>query len=49
MEVDIYWINIPGDGKLGIIPRPRGGDWLEDEIITRYERAARMGQTEYRK
>jgi protein-tyrosine phosphatase len=34
MKVDIYWINIPGDGKLGIIPRPRGGDWLEDEIIS---------------
>jgi protein-tyrosine phosphatase len=30
----IYWINDPtvGDKCLGIMPRPRGNDWLEDEI-----------------
>jgi protein-tyrosine phosphatase len=30
----IYWINdtIVGDKRLGIMPRPRGNDWLEDEI-----------------
>jgi protein-tyrosine phosphatase len=32
MQVKIYWINEIGSGRLGIIPRPRGGDWLEDEI-----------------
>ena len=30
----IYWINEKevGDKMLGIMPRPRGNDWLEDEI-----------------
>ncbi len=32
MYIDIYWIDIPVKGKIGIMPRPRGGDWLEDEI-----------------
>lgn len=27
-----YLIEGPWPGKLAIIPRPRGGDWLEDEI-----------------
>jgi protein-tyrosine phosphatase len=32
MQVRIYWISGVEFGRLGIIPRPRGGDWLEDEI-----------------
>ena len=32
MQVKIYWINGIESGQLGIMPRPRGGDWLEDEI-----------------
>jgi hypothetical protein len=32
MQVKIYWINGIESGRLGIMPRPRGGDWLEDEI-----------------
>lgn len=32
MQVDIHWIDGIGSGRLGIMPRPRGGDWLEDEI-----------------
>jgi protein-tyrosine phosphatase len=32
MKPDLYWIpNIPY-GRLAIMPRPRSGDWLEDEI-----------------
>lgn len=27
-----YWIEGPWKGGLAILPRPRGGDWLEDEI-----------------
>ncbi len=27
-----YQIEGPWQGELAIIPRPRGGDWLEDEI-----------------
>ena len=32
MQVRIYWISEIESGRLGIMPRPRGGDWLEDEI-----------------
>lgn len=29
----IYWINqLKKSGKLGMMPRPRGGDWLSDEM-----------------
>src|ERR1700748_842061 len=27
-----YWLNLSTPAKLAIVPRPRGGDWLEDEI-----------------
>jgi rhodanese-related sulfurtransferase len=33
MKPTIYWIEGIPDGRLGIITRPRGGDWLEDEIM----------------
>jgi hypothetical protein len=29
---NIYWLNISLPGRLGIAARPRGNDWLEDEI-----------------
>lgn len=29
----IYWINEFKNGNIGIMARPRGNDWLEDEII----------------
>jgi len=33
MNTPLYWIeDITTDGKLAISPRPRGSDWLEDEI-----------------
>jgi protein-tyrosine phosphatase len=32
MKVDVYWIIGGSKPLLGIMPRPRGGDWLEDEI-----------------
>jgi protein-tyrosine phosphatase len=32
MEVKSYSINGPWKGRLAIVPRPRGGDWLEDEV-----------------
>jgi protein-tyrosine phosphatase len=28
----MYWIEGPTPGRLAIMPRPRGGDWLEDEV-----------------
>lgn len=32
MRTDLFWIEGPWPGRLAIMPRPRGGDWLEDEI-----------------
>lgn len=32
MGADVYWIEGPWSGRLAIVPRPRGGDWLEDEV-----------------
>ena len=32
MRTELYWIPNPGSGRLAIGPRPRGGDWLDDEI-----------------
>jgi protein-tyrosine phosphatase len=32
MLAELYWIEGPWPGRLAIMPRPRGGDWLEDEI-----------------
>ena len=32
MRRDVYWINGPWPGKLGILPRPRGADWLDYEV-----------------
>lgn len=32
MRAEVYWIPGPWPGRLGILPRPRGGDWLADEV-----------------
>lgn len=32
MRVEIFWIGDVGRGRLAVLPRPRGGDWLDDEI-----------------
>ncbi len=32
MKTELYWIEGPWPGRLAILPRPRGGDWLEDEV-----------------
>jgi protein-tyrosine phosphatase len=32
MQPEIYWIKSPWNGQLAVLPRPRGGEWLEDEI-----------------
>src|SRR5438309_6783060 len=34
MKTELYWIEGPWPGRLAIMPRPRGGDWLEDEILS---------------
>jgi len=32
MPTQLYWIDGPWPGRLAVAPRPRGGDWLEDEV-----------------
>ncbi len=32
MWTSLYWVNGPWPGKLALAARPRGEDWLEDEI-----------------
>lgn len=32
MRTELYWIPGVSPGRLAIMPRPRGGDWLEDEV-----------------
>jgi protein-tyrosine phosphatase len=32
MRPELYWIEGPWPGRLAIVPRPRSGDWLEDEV-----------------
>jgi protein-tyrosine phosphatase len=32
MRPEVFWIDRVGEGLLGIMPRPRGGDWLDGEI-----------------
>lgn len=34
MRTEIYWVDGPWSGRLGLAARPRGGDWLEDEIAS---------------
>lgn len=33
MKPEIYWIGGPWRGRLAIVGRPRGNDWLEDEVL----------------
>ncbi|MGC2656994.1 MAG: dual specificity protein phosphatase family protein [Bryobacteraceae bacterium] len=32
MPTELYWVDGPWSGKLALASRPRGGDWLEDEM-----------------
>jgi protein-tyrosine phosphatase len=32
MMTTLYWIADLKTGRLAVMPRPRGGDWLEDEV-----------------
>jgi protein-tyrosine phosphatase len=31
MGAKVFWITGPWQGRLGIVPRPRGAEWLDDE------------------
>ena len=30
--MELWWIDCPSTGRLAVAPRPRGGDWLDDDI-----------------
>ena len=32
MKPQLYWIDGGSPGRLAMLPRPRGGEWLEDEV-----------------
>jgi protein-tyrosine phosphatase len=32
MRPELYWVKGPWPGKLALAARPRGGDWLQDEV-----------------
>ncbi len=34
MRANVFWVPGAWRGRLGILPRPRGGDWLRDETRT---------------
>jgi protein-tyrosine phosphatase len=34
MPIDLHWVNGPWPGRLALSARPRGGDWLDNEIAT---------------
>ena len=31
MQANVFWITGPWQGRLGVVLRPQGGDWLRDE------------------
>src|SRR6266496_4510015 len=33
LGTELYWISGPWRGRLALAARPRGGDWLEDELV----------------
>jgi protein-tyrosine phosphatase len=33
MSTELHWVEGPWPGKLAMASRPRGGDWLEDEMV----------------
>ena len=39
---DLYWVPGPWPGRLAISKRPRGGDWLEDEMGAWKEKGVSM-------
>jgi protein-tyrosine phosphatase len=34
MWTELYWVDGPWSGKLAMASRPRGGDWLEEEMAS---------------
>lgn len=42
MRTQVFWVAGMRKGRLGILPRPRGGDWLADEIAAWREAGVEM-------
>ncbi len=33
MIAEVFWIKEKYPGRIALVPRPRGGEWLEDEVL----------------
>jgi hypothetical protein len=33
MRKELYWLDESWPGRLAVGPRPRGGDWLKDDVF----------------
>ncbi len=42
MGASLYWVEGPWPGNLAVAARPRGGDWLDDEIASWQEAGIEM-------
>jgi protein tyrosine/serine phosphatase len=42
MKPSIYWIPGPWAGRLAILARPRGNDWLSDEVVGWHDAGVRV-------
>ena len=42
MAVIIFWIENGTAGRIGVMPRPRGGDWLADEVSSLHASGAEV-------
>lgn len=42
MQAEVNWIDVPGPGRLGIMPHPRGDEWLADELRSLREQGATL-------
>jgi protein-tyrosine phosphatase len=42
MRAEVYWIEVPGPGRLAIMPHPGGDAWLADELRSLKEQGATL-------
>lgn len=42
MQAELHWIDIPGPGRLGLMPHPHGDEWLHGELVSFQEQGATL-------
>ena len=45
MKAQLYWIDTPAARRFAILSRPRGGDWLDDEVRSWREQGIELPET----